>query len=456
MTTSQKSWTDWLQGDSSPLDPSLMSDLLTLTTPRKTRYDPTPTSPAQATFLLVPHKEALYGGAAGGGKSIGLLKAALQYVDVPGYDAILFRRTFQDLNLPGALMSVSQEWLAHTDAKWDSQAHRWTFPSGATLSFGYLQSAEDRFRYQSAEFQFVGFDELTQFDEVDYTYLFSRIRRKEGVSVPLRMRAATNPGGRGHAWVRTRFIDSDDDSRVFIPALLDDNPYLDRDAYIESLRELDPVTRAQLMRGDWAARSVGPIFAGAWFDIADEAPPWNLVDRDMHGRSLIQAVRYWDLAATRAEVGRNDPDYTVGALMARSDDGLYWVLDIRRMRGTPREVERLLRHTADADEDGTVIWVEREPGSAGKAYVDHLRGDVLPDVSIYEDKVTGDKVMRASPFASHAEAGFVKMVRGPWNRAMLDELEGFPIGDHDDQVDALSGAYRKLAQTSVTYGASPF
>jgi predicted phage terminase large subunit-like protein len=429
-----------------------------LVTPPRTKYDPTPTSAAQASFLLAPHEEVLYGGAAGGGKSVGLLKAALQYVDVPGYDAILFRKTFQDLNLPGALMDLAQQWLGPTDAHWDGTAHRWTFPSGASLSFGYLAGANDRYRYQSAEFQFIGFDELTQFPEVDYTYLFSRLRRKKDVTIPLRMRAASNPGGVGHEWVRTRFIDPDTSarSRCFVPATLDDNPYLDRDTYMQNLMRLDPVTRAQLLRGDWEARSVGPMFAGHWFELVDMMPPYMPNVSRPPSPHIAELVRYWDLAATAVEVGKNDPDYTVGCLMARSDTAIYYVADIRRIRDTPKNVEALIRQTADMDPKGTVVWVEREPGSAGKAYVDHLRGDVLPDVSIYEDKVTGDKAMRAAPLASHAEAGFVKLVRAPWNRALLDELEGFPIASHDDQVDATAGAYRKLAQSQVTYTRSPF
>jgi len=91
--------------------------------------------------------------------------AALQYVDVPGYAAILFRRTFRDLALPGALMDRAGEWLGGTDAHWDAQNATWRFPSGATLSFGYLEHEQDKYRYQSAEFQFCGFDELAQFAE---------------------------------------------------------------------------------------------------------------------------------------------------------------------------------------------------------------------------------------------------------------------------------------------------
>jgi hypothetical protein len=114
--------------------------------------------------------------------------AALQYVHVPGYAAIVFRKTYADLNLPGALMEQAAEWLAGTVAKWSGQDKRWTFPSGATASFGYLEHDGDELRYKSSEFQFVGIDEATDLPEKRVLYLFSRLRRLAGSEVPLRFR----------------------------------------------------------------------------------------------------------------------------------------------------------------------------------------------------------------------------------------------------------------------------
>lgn len=120
-------------------------------TPRLTKYVPiTPTPKQTAALLMNGTREVLYGGAAGGGKSVFQLAAALQFVDIPGYSAILFRKTFADLNLPGALMSMSKEWLMpfveSGEVKWSEKRTMYTFPSGATLSFGYLESDNDCFR----------------------------------------------------------------------------------------------------------------------------------------------------------------------------------------------------------------------------------------------------------------------------------------------------------------------
>ena len=389
-------------------------------------HDPTP---KQAEFLLMPDLEMLYGGSAGGGKSDALLMAALQYVDVPSYAAILFRRTYTDLALPGALMDRAHEWLQGTGAHWSERNKTWTFPSGATLSFGYLESENDKYRYQSAEFQFIGFDELTQFTEAQYRYLFSRLRRLEGSSIPLRMRAASNPGGVGHEWVKQRFIVGD---KPFIPASLDDNPHIDREEYIKSLIHLDPITREQLLKGDWTARETGNKFKREWFEIVDSYP------------ADARMVRYWDLAATEPKPGK-DPDWTAGALMAEKD-GIYYIVDIKRTRATPQGVENLIKQTAELDGKKVTIYMEQEPGSSGVNTIDHYRRRILAGFAFYGNKTTGSKEMRANPVSSQAEAGNIKLVRGPWINDFLDEAELFPHGAHDDQVDAVSGAFEMLTR----------
>lgn len=256
-------------------------------------YSPQSPTPPQHAFLMLGELEvleALYGGAGGGGKSSAMLMDALRYVDVPGYAALILRRTFMELDGPGALMSRSREWLAGTDARWNEQRFRWTFPAGSTLSFGYLQAANDVYQYAGREYQFIGFDELTTFRANDYRFLFTRLRRPSMpdadeplpedpdarrrreearkhaaalADVPLRMRAASNPGGPGHAWVKARFIDKEVDEddpkdtperarrRIFIPAKMTDNPHLDQDSYLESLNQVDPTLRARILDGDW-------------------------------------------------------------------------------------------------------------------------------------------------------------------------------------------------------------
>ena len=278
----------------------------------------------QAQFLLCDATEALFGGAAGPGKSSALLMAALQYVEVPHYSALILRRTYRDLALPGALMDRAKEWLMDTDAKWNEIQHCWTFPSGAKVQFGYLESETDKYRYQGAEFIAILPDELTQFTETQYTYLNSRLRRPEGFPIPLRLWGASNPGGLGHAWVKQRFIvEGEKYGRVFIPAKLDDNPHIDQATYIKRLQALDATTRKQLLEGSWDA-AVGKMFNRNWFTIIEktQAP----ID--------IYKVRYWDLASTEPTKGK-DPDWSAGALVGMLN-GQYYIFDLSHFQKTPK------------------------------------------------------------------------------------------------------------------------
>jgi predicted phage terminase large subunit-like protein len=326
----------------------------------------------------------------------------------------------------------------------------------------------------------VGADELTHLREQQYRYLFSRLRRPditddtpawqreviEGLSrVPLRMRAASNPGGPGHEWVKRRFgiyvPESEqqaaaaaghdpgslrrlchrpewvtEHNRVFVPALLEDNPHLDQESYDRALRELDPTTRRQLRHGDWDAKDPGEMFRREWFTIVDTVPQG--ADR----------VRYWDLAATEPGPRNDDPDYTVGLLLARAQAGGWFVEDVVVGRWRSARVEEIAKHTAERDGPAVTIGLEQEPGASGKALVMHWQRDVLPAFEVRGQPSSDSKAIRARPVASKAEAGLVSVVRGAWNSVFFDQIEDFPPDPgegHDDIPDALSGAFTLLA-----------
>jgi predicted phage terminase large subunit-like protein len=417
--------------------------------PLRLRYCPIMPTPRQEAFLRLQAPEVFFGGAAGPGKSFALLAAALQYADVPGYRALMLRKTYADLALPGALMDVAQSWLGGTDAHWNATTKTWSFPNDASLTFGYLQTELDKLRYQGAAFQFIGWDELTMFSESSYRFLFSRLRRPsepaggktapDGMSidrVPLRMRSASNPGGPGHAWVHQMFVDPRTRSSTsrFLPARVIDNPHLDVEAYMRTLAFLSATERARLIRGDWDARESGGMFFRAWFPIVDQAPPGG------------RACRFWDCASTPPSDRAPDPDWTVGTLMRRYQSAggdRYLVEHVRRLRGTPMEVETAIVRAAEADGRDVAVRIEREPGSAGKLWVASLRAK-LAGYDVAGIPSSGDKATRAAPFASAAENREVDLLAGPWIANWLDELEPFPDVAHDDQVDSASGAFGVL------------
>lgn len=388
----------------------------------------------QSIFLASPAREILYGGAAGGGKSAGILAAALQYVTEPGYDAIIFRRSYADLEKPGALIPLSHEWLAGSDAEYDGGSHRWFFPSGATLSFGHIQNETSVVQdYQGSAFSFIGFDELTQFSQFMYRYMFSRNRKRVGLNFPLRTRSTGNPGGVGHDWVKARFIDNQTPGRLFIPALLEDNPGLDRAEYEQSLDELDPVTRRQLRHGDWNVRPEGNFFKREWFKIVDP-------DRVP---TLKRIVRQWDLAATTEEEA-SDPDWLVGTKMGVALDGKKYILHVHRVRVSPEGVQAAIKQYAQIDGRGVMVRIEQEGAASGKIVKYHYEQLLDGWDARFTPIPKSSKLMRAGPFSAACERGQVKLVQGAWNEIWLDEVPAFPGAAHDDQVDSASGAYQTL------------
>lgn len=371
--------------------------------------------------------------------------AALQFVTYPGYRALVLRRTFTELSMPGAIMHRCHDWLRPTDAKWHANENTYTFPNKhgppASLTFGYLQHEADKYRYSSSEFHGIFPDELTQWPESQYTFLLSRIRRPAGDTLPLRMRSASNPGGVGHIWVKERFkLPHGRTDRPFIPARLNDNPHVDRVAYERGLSELSPVLREQLLRGDWNVTEGGNLYSRAWFGIVErEAVP-----------PMICRVRFWDLAATdptKSKVPKgHGPCWTAGVLLGLATTGQWYVLDVVRLRAQPQGVEQAIRNTAQRDGPSVPIVIEEEPGSGGKNTIDHYRRFVLVGYSVEPYKPESSKTARSGPVSSAANAGNVKLVRGPWNDAFLDEVELFPNGPFKDQGDAFSGAFTSLRQ----------
>lgn len=250
-----------------------LSQLEAAAQPRSNKYldayrrkEPRFPSPTQRAGLLLNDREhVLFGGAAGGGKSSWLLGSALEFADVPGYSAILFRRKYTDLRQPGALIPRSHEWLKGTDAHWRGDNMEWAFPSGAVVKFGYMDGAMDHENYQGAEFQFVGFDESGQMETSQMTYMQTRTRRLLGSDVPIRFRYTANPGGRAHDWLVQNFMLKMDPNWVFVPSLARDNPGLDVADYVKRLDAIsDPVLRAQMRDGDWGAVDRSDLVCPEW------------------------------------------------------------------------------------------------------------------------------------------------------------------------------------------------
>jgi hypothetical protein len=215
----------------------------------------------QEDFLAASETDVLYGGAAGGGKSYAMLVDPLRYSHKSAHRALIIRRSMPELR---ELIDKSRELYpkAFPGCKYREVEKLWNFPSGAKIEFGFLERDADVYRYQGQAYSWIGFDEITHLPtEFSWNYLASRLRTTDPEIVPY-MRCTANPGGVGAHWVKNRyilpadpdtsFIGKDGLSRKFIPARLEDNPFLATDGrYEKMLKALPPTQRKQLLEGNW-------------------------------------------------------------------------------------------------------------------------------------------------------------------------------------------------------------
>ncbi|PWU04916.1 MAG: terminase, partial [Verrucomicrobia bacterium] len=224
--------------------------------------------------------------------------------------------------------------------------------------------------------------------------------------------------------------------------IFDNKILLERDpGYLASLKALSRFEREQLLHGNWNVRPTsGMFFQRSYFQVIDVLP-----------RNLT-FMRYWDRAATK-KTENNDPDYTVGLKLAKDMNGIFYIADIVRLQESPLQVQNAIKNTASQDGVNCKIGIEQDPGQAGVSEADLLIR-MLSGFNVKPYKATKDKVTRASPVSAQAEAGNIRVLRGHWNEDFFKELENFPDSNHDDIVDALSGAF--LMHTESNYNFEAF
>lgn len=451
-----------------------------------------PQAGPQTQFLSTTADIAIYGGAAGAGKTFAELLEALRHISNPRFGCVIFRRTSPQIRNEGGLWDESTEIYPLLGAKPRETTLEWIFNSGAKIKFAQLQYDGDVYNFQGAQIPLIMFDELTHFSEFQFFYMLTRNRSTCGVKPYIR--AACNPdpdswvaefiswwidpesgfpiperSGQIRWFVRLSgeiiWADTAEEliekysvagrparpkSVTFISAKIYDNPaLLEKDpGYLSNLMAQDVVEQARLLDGNWKVRpAAGKIINRDWFDIIefDELP-----------RGGVEC-RFWDFAATEKDYTGNDPSFTAGTKMLMVGDDLF-IIDCYAQQVGAGDVEaEFIRITKNdmklSRQRGTqykVRW-EVEPGSAGKRESARLV-KMLQGYDAGGVRPLGDKMLRLKPFAAQARVRAVKLVRGPWNEAWLSHMHHQPDIVHKDIADSTSGAYTELAGSRIFSG----
>lgn len=307
--------------------------------------------PRQQAFMERGEDEALYGGAAGGGKSDALVIEATRQIEIPHYKGLILRKTFPQLT---ELIEKSLNYYpkAFPGAMYNSSEHTWKFPSGAKIVFGSMQHSQDKLNYQGKAYDFIGFDELTHFTFDEYIYLISR-NRPNGPGTRCYMRASANPGGIGHGWVKNRFITAAEPmttiwekrqvrkpdgslytswmSRIFVPSSVFDNQkLLENDPnYLARLASLPDAEKKALLYGDWDS------FSGQYFTEWRDNPDHYADRRWTHVIDPFEIPSGWKIYRS-FDWGYNRP-FSCGWWAIDYDGVAYRILELYGCTTTPNQ-----------------------------------------------------------------------------------------------------------------------
>ena len=449
----------------------------------------------QTMFFETAADIAIYGGAAGGGKTWSIEVEPTRHIHHPGFGAVIFRRLTTHIEAVGGLWESSREIYPHLGARGTkSPYHVWRFPNGNVIQIRHLQAEDDVLAYQGSEIPLIIFDELTHFTPKQFWYMVSRNRSKCGVRPYIRATCNPDPDSfvkpliewwldeDGYAipersGVIRWFVKIGDDiywadseeeaiakyskympidnetgkpqpclpkSFTFIASKLTDNKVLMAadPSYMANLMAQEETVRAQLLEGNWKIRNKkGTYFKREMFEVVER------VDVP----KIRKWCRGWDFAATdESEEAASGADWTSGVLMGLGVDDNIYVFDVIYEQYDAFRQERLVVATATQDGRFCTVYYPQDPGSAGKK--EALRfSKLLTGFPYRYNTMSGSKELRAKAMAATAQHNRIKLVRGNWNETFINAAANFPPSKGSpDIIDAAVLAFDDVSEGITT------
>jgi hypothetical protein len=366
------------------------------------RYIPWVPHGKQKEFLECKAREALFGGAGGGGKTVCLLMDALREVDNPYFSGLILRETYAELEEAGGILDLAHQWLAPfvqtKEVRYDSDLKTYYFKGGGRLQFGFCSNAKDARRYQGATYTYIGIDEICNFSHEVYELIIFRLRQSQDAKrsgIALRIRASANPIGPGYAWVNEHFVQSDDPDRVFIPSRLYDNPYIDAQEYEATLRGLSPGMRQRVLEGIWGP--IAPQTAIFKREIIDEH---RRIDK--HCPYRVRTIISIDPALTSHATS----DETGIIVLSLCEDNDVYVHGDRSGIYTPKQAVDIVKELCERYKAAEVVY----ESNAGNEWIRDALALQMPRAILTGRHSSKGKVVRAGPVADMYERGRVHHV----------------------------------------------
>lgn len=450
----------------------------------QTRIGPQPGK--QESFCYTPADIAIYGGKAYSAKTFGLLLQPLLHSDQPNFRAVLFARTYGEIMGPSGMWEQAGKIYPYAGARAIPSRYEYVFPSGAKVCFRHMEHDNDRFHYKTQRIPFIGFDQAEMFGWAPVWFLCGRAGDPSGENHSyVRMTCNPDPNswlreflswwidedtgfaieerggvirwfvmdGNSPTWASTRaelaqWYDPEEQppmSVTFIPASMEDNPLgIKADpGYVRWLKNLPLVERERMLKGNWNIReTAGNIFRREWLPVVPAAPAGG------------RFMRGWDLGASK----KSETTGT-GKIQEVEVGGLrrYYIHEAVRFQATAGEAEMAIKARASQDGVFCELAIPNDPGQAGNHQVEYLAGQLAGCVVHFRSE-SGDKVARARPLSSQAQAGNVYLVDGPWVKPFLDRAENFGYDERGKamsvhEIDALTQAFMELTQPVLVGGA---